>query len=280
MAMRWGNRNRCSRAGMRRRHEGGGVRRAVLATILVGGAILTTGLVSAIGADASADVGQAFDDAARLYEQGHYLEAAAAYGQMATNGVTSAAVWFNQGNAWYKAGKPGRAIASYRRALSLAPHDPDIAANLRLVRSKVAAAGGVVEGDDPATRWVALLTAREWAGVAVVGIWAWFAVLAVRQAVPKLRSRTAGVGWALGSVAVVATALAMAAGMREGRETVVVDAVQATVRFGPLREAQSAFGLAEGSELIVTDRKGDWIEVRDAAGRKGWVSRDEIVTAR
>ena len=250
---------------------------AILGRGLALALLLVSSLVRGTSGDVPTDAGRAFDDAARLYEQGQFAEAAAAYGRLATNGVTTAAVWFNQGNAWFKAGRMGRAIASYRHARALAPHDPDIAANLRLARSKVAAAGGVVAGENPAARALAFFTAREWAGVAVVGVWFWFGLLIARQVWPKLRVRTASSVWGLGGVAVVATALALASGLREGGEVVVVDVPQATARFGPLREAESAFTMPEGSEASVTDRKGDWIEVRDAVGRKGWLSLDQVL---
>jgi Flp pilus assembly protein TadD len=64
-------------------------------------------------------------------------EAAAAYEQILTNGAVSPALYFNLGNAHFKAGQLGRAIAAYRQAERLTPRDPDVRANLQFARNRV-----------------------------------------------------------------------------------------------------------------------------------------------
>jgi len=49
-------------------------------------------------------------------------------------GGYSAAELYNAANAYARAGNTGLAVLNYERAQLLAPRDPDIAANLRLVR--------------------------------------------------------------------------------------------------------------------------------------------------
>ncbi len=73
-----------------------------------------------------------FDAANKLYEEGKYADAANAYDKLLTNGTVSEAIYFNRGNAWFKAGQVGRAIASYRQARLLAPRDSALRANLQL----------------------------------------------------------------------------------------------------------------------------------------------------
>lgn len=53
-----------------------------------------------------------------------------------TEGV-SAAILYNLGNTYYKAGNNGKAILCYERALMLDPNDNDIITNLNLVRNKL-----------------------------------------------------------------------------------------------------------------------------------------------
>ena len=55
-----------------------------------------------------------FEEANRLYETGRFAEAAALYRVAATNGV-SATLLFNLGNAHFKAGQLGQAMAAYQR---------------------------------------------------------------------------------------------------------------------------------------------------------------------
>ena len=65
---------------------------------------------STVGANPSTE----FDAANRLYEQGKFKEAIAAYEALAKSGSVSPALFFNLGNSFYKAGEIGRAIGSYR----------------------------------------------------------------------------------------------------------------------------------------------------------------------
>src|SRR6266699_3853607 len=83
------------------------------------------------------DVSTAFDQANRLYEEGKFTEAAAAYEKMLRQGQASPALYFNLGNAFFKAGQVGRAVLNYRLAERLAPRDPDVRANLKFARNSV-----------------------------------------------------------------------------------------------------------------------------------------------
>ena len=52
--------------------------------------------------------GSAFDAANKLYEQGNYKQAAEAYKLLVQKGQVSAPLYFNWGNALFKAGQIGR----------------------------------------------------------------------------------------------------------------------------------------------------------------------------
>src|SRR5512137_1502266 len=67
----------------------------------------------------AADPSSAFDAANRLYAQNKYSEAAAGYEQLIAAGSVSPALYFNLGNANFKSGQIGRALAAYRQAEAL-----------------------------------------------------------------------------------------------------------------------------------------------------------------
>ena len=73
----------------------------------------------------------------QLYETGQYSQAVQAYQQLVDQGFTDSALFYNLGNAYFKDGDYGRAIANYRRAQLLAPRDADIVTNLELARSRI-----------------------------------------------------------------------------------------------------------------------------------------------
>src|SRR5206468_4104202 len=79
------------------------------------------------------DFSGAFDAANKLYEQGNYPAAAAAYEQLIQSGQRSETLYFNLGDAWFKAGQLGRAIAAWRQAEFLSPRDPALRFNLQFI---------------------------------------------------------------------------------------------------------------------------------------------------
>lgn len=224
----------------------------------------------ALGAGAEA----AFDEAARLYEQRRFAESAAVYERLAKEGTVTVSVLFNQGNAWLQAGKLGRAIACYRSARALAPRDEEVNAGLQLARARVAATGRTTERFE--VRWLGRLRAREWTILAVTGSGIAGLVLLVRELRPRARSTGKGAPVVLTGLALALAGLAFRAGILEKTKSVVVVVPEASTRFGPLEEAQAAFVVSDGTELMVLDRKGSWFEVRDPGGRQGWIAEGQV----
>ena len=79
---------------------------------------------------------------------------------MIHSGTVSPAIYFNLGNAYFKAGQLGRAIAALREAEKLAPRDPDVRANLQFIRGRVQ---GPAAAASSWQQWFATLTINEWA---------------------------------------------------------------------------------------------------------------------
>ncbi len=85
----------------------------------------------------AADVAADFSAANKLYAEGKFSDAANAYETILQTGGQSPALLFNYGNAEFKSGNLGKAIAAYRRAELLSPRDAEIRANLDFVRNQV-----------------------------------------------------------------------------------------------------------------------------------------------
>src|SRR5690348_13772181 len=93
--------------------------------------------ILAITTGFAADISAGFDSANKLYEQGKFADAASAYEKLVQTGSVSPVLYFNLGNAYFKSGQLGHALAAYHRAEQLAPRYPDVRANLRFVRGQV-----------------------------------------------------------------------------------------------------------------------------------------------
>ena len=218
----------------------------------------------------------AFDAANKLYEENKFLEAAAGYESLLTNGTRSASIYYNLGTAYYKAGQMGRAIAAYRQAERLTPRDSSLRANLQFVRKRV-------NGEDksplpPLRSWLTLLTLNEGAALAAAAFWIWCLLLAAREFRPAWRPALRTVTLAAGAATVLLAAiLGAAAYVTLGETPAVVTAREAIVRFGPIDESQTAFTLPDGAEITVLDRKNDWLQVRENAKRTGWLKSNQVV---
>ena len=241
------------------------------------GLALALGLVASGRAAEGLEAG--FNQANQLYEKGNYAAAAAAYQKLAAGGRVSAALLFNEGNAWFKAGKMGQAIAAYREAGELAPRDPDIRANLRFAREQVKSSKPPIS--TKWLRWSRFLTLNEWSATFALATAAWFVLLILRTARPAWKAALGGYTAAAGLLSLgFAGTLAVAARLDLVERTVVVILPEAVVRHGPVEESQSYFTAPDGAELLLVDERGDWVEVADGAGRVGWVPGREVVVVR
>jgi tetratricopeptide (TPR) repeat protein len=216
----------------------------------------------------------AFDAANKLYEQGKFVEAAAGYEKLLLTGQASEAIYFNWGNALFKAGQIGRAIAAYQQAERIAPRDPDVRANLQFARNQVQ--GPTLLPERP-WRWLGKLTLNEWTWLASGAIWLWLLLLTLLQWRPALRPALRG--YTVGLSATVAILYACFAGAfystRFAPRAIIVS-LEAVVRQAPLDESQNAFTLHDGAELQILDHKDQWLQVKADPRRIGWVRRENV----
>lgn len=246
-----------------------------LALCRVGGTSLglALGCLLVLALPCRAEPAAEFDAANKLYEQGKFPDATAAYEKLLTHGST-AALHFNLGNARFKSGQPGKAIFHYHQALRLTPRDPDIQGNLHFARRSL----GTTVDESLGRQLLRKLTGDEWAWVAGGALGLWFLLLAAGEGLPGKRASFAWLTKTCGGAALVSIGLLAAAHMerRLAAEAVVVVA-EAPVRPGPLAESKVAFSLRDGTEVEVLDAKGDWVQVRASQQRVGWLKRDAIL---
>jgi tetratricopeptide (TPR) repeat protein len=221
----------------------------------------------------AADFTANFSAANKLYDEGKFSDAANGYEQILQSGSVSPSLLFNYGNAEFKSGRVGRAIAAFRKAAQLAPRDSDVRANLEFVRNQVQ---GPTLRESRWRNWLGALTLNEWTTLAAFALWITFALLAAGQIRPALQPALRG----LARVALVVTILLCAtvgadAVIHFSKPIAVVVAPDAMMRSGPFDEAQNAFTVHDGAELAVTDQRSDWLQVTDGSGRIGWLERKQ-----
>ena len=222
----------------------------------------------------AADVASDFAAANKLYAEGKFSDAAAAYEKIISTGAQSPALLFNTGSAEFKSGHLGKAIAAYRQAELLAPRDAELRANLSFVRNQVQ---GATVRESRWQNWVGVLTLNEGAVLTAILFWLTAALFVARQIQPALVPKLKLATRILVTLTVFSgTVLGLQAASHFSTATAVVIADNVTVRSGPFDDAQSAFTVRDGAELSVLDRRDGWVQVASGAGKTGWLPAKQV----
>lgn len=231
-------------------------------------------LLLGAGTLAAADVASDFSSANQLYAAGKFSEAAKGYEAILNSGAISPNLLFNAGNAEFKSGNLGRAIAAYRRAALLAPRDTNLRANLDFARNQVQ---GATWHQDHWVAWLGALSLNEWAALAALAFWFTFLLFAAMQIWPAMKNLLRGPARCAAVAAVFFCAcLGAAATIHFTKSVAVVVLPDAVTRSGPFSDAQNAFAVHDGAELAVLDQRNGWVEVTDGSGRIGWMQDGQV----
>lgn len=218
--------------------------------------------------------------AAAQYDAGLFYEAIDLYDSLLEAGHENASVYFNIGNAYFRAGDVGRAIWAYRAGENLEPRDPDIEANLTVARLAARDRIEVVQPGFIKQLWGSmgrLLSLDEGARLVTI---VWFVLwIAVAGWLFSLRARRwlapvirwVGLAWGVAFMVLAARYLET----RNAQAAVVV--AQETVALsGPGSEFDEVFSGHSGLECLVRGRKNDFMLVELANGRVGWMPADDL----
>lgn len=225
---------------------------------------------------------RAFHEAQKTFDAAttpdDFRKAAAQYQSILDRGVVSGAALYNQGNALMRAGERGRAIAAYRQAQRYRPRDPYLEANLRYA----------LGAESPAERrrpviehllfWQNWLSYPEKFALAA-------AVVAVTLLLGlggifferRLLARLALAGVAVSVLAILSAAYDWYRYDATVHGVTIQDEVVARKGNGASYEPALSAPLAQGTELELVSRRGDWLLVRMAGGQEGWLPEQAVV---
>ncbi len=236
-------------------------------------------LIPVVASAAAGNLSTRFDAANRLYEIGSYTESAQAYAEIIQSGHTSAAIYFNLGNAYLKADQIGAAIAAYHHARLLNPRDPDIRKNLEHALARLPESEATLLQTYAPVRFG--LTLGQWTLLGSVAFWIFFALLAIREWKPDLASRLRGPIYTSGILMLVLlVTVGWIAFARFGHRLGIVTQSDTVVRYGPLSESESRYTLSDGFVVRIIDQKGDWLKVSHAKHPPGWVKQSRLTKLR
>jgi tetratricopeptide (TPR) repeat protein len=208
-----------------------------------------------------------------------YRQSAALLESLLADGYRNGAVYYNLGNAYYRAGEFGRAIAAYRKAKPYRPRDPYLEANLRQALS--VAPGRLPEPSPPWWKhvlfWSGWLSFPEKAYAAFTGF-----LLAALSSCAALLLRWPRAYWISAALVGIAAVLSLDAGLAysdvaSSRHGVVTR--ETIARKGIGKDYEPAFDqpLKDGAEFTVLSENGDWIFGHFEGIGDGWLRREHTV---
>lgn len=230
----------------------------------------------------AASIEELFKESNHLYRQAAeregekrteaYREAARRYAEAAAE-ADNTYVLYDLGNALFRAGEFGRAIAAYRRAEILMPRHAGVRRNLAIARDN-APGGSRAPKPHPAAAafWHYGLSLAEVEALAAFFFVACMAALGVKLFVDRgmaQRIRPLPVVFGVLAFAFAASSFAKLASTEPDGAVIVVR--EASVRSEPAGRAVEVHVFREGAEVRVLRRAGEWTRIESEGDTRGWV---------
>lgn len=218
---------------------------------------------------------RAQEELSKARTQAQYEDVARRYEEMLDEGAQCGAVYSVLGNAYVKAGKPGRAIAAYRQAQRYWPTHSFLQYNLQ------STLGDNAPADESKPLIENLLFWQNWISypgkfrlAAVVALLTFAlgvgAIFAKSQLQPYIR-RAAWVGLVFSGLFILSATYDWY--RFDYQQHGVVITPEVVVRKGYSTESKPAFTkpLLEGTEFRVRQNRGDWLLIELPDNQKGWI---------
>ena len=226
---------------------------------------------------------QLWEKANAFYTTEEYQQAVSLYEQILNTGEESAKLYFNLGNAYYKAGDVNNAILTYERAKLLAPNDEDIDFNLQIANQFVVTS--IEELPKPFfLRWkqsiVNMHPADTWSIISVSAFVLFLILLGFYLFGRSISVRR--LSFWVGILAVVFSGFTFSFASEQKsdikkRNHAIVFCPRVTVKSSPTQTGTDLFLIYEGLKVEITDSLNTWTEIKLADGNEGWLPDSCIV---
>ena len=216
------------------------------------------------------------------YTKEEYKQAIDDYNKILMTNLESSEVYFNLGNAYYKTKQYTLSILNFERAKLLAPDDEDIAFNLQVANQHVVDSIQELPGIFIVRWWNSLVnsqTTDAWAVISISGFILFLVLMGfyffARTGEVKRVSFWAGCFLILLTIFSWSFAAQQKSRLVNHMEAIVMQPT-VTVKSSPSEKGTNLFVIHEGLKVKITDKLGDWVEIKLADGNKGWLQTESV----
>lgn len=228
------------------------------------------------------DVNSSMQQASEYYRNAEFDKAIGVYEQLRNEGYEGTSLYFNLANSYYRVGKLGYAILNYERALKLSPNDEDVKHNLAFANLST------VDRIQPLPTfflfewWETLLTSLSVNGWTYAAYF--FFIILLFLIVLYFFARTisqqkiilfSGLGTLIIFLMIVSLLV-----VKINREQTFISGViveqSTTVKTSPDPKSTDAFVIHEGLKVNLEDRLDEWVKIKLADGKVGWVEKGTV----
>jgi len=222
-----------------------------------------------------------FYKANSLYEQREYEKASQEYANILNSNIESGALYFNIGNTFFKMGKMGYAILSYKKAQRLMPGDSDIKSNLAYAES-LTEDSALQALRQNKVAWLFKFPFREYSlnTVSIILLILYImliAMLLIGIIYPVFKRRMAILFYpVLIGFILTLGAFSIRYYDEEMLSHGVIVAKEAECKYEPIEKSNNYFTLKEGQEVLVLKARSGWSRIRRLDGKLAWVKSDAV----
>ncbi len=222
------------------------------------------------------------DSANAAYSKNEFERSSQYYEQIIALGYSSAEVYYNLGNAYYKTDKLGRSILNYERAKKITPFDEDVTFNLKLANQRT------LDKIEPAPKlflnewWESLKSMhseRTWGIRSILCFALFFFFIGVF--IISERTFTKQLGFWMALIFFITTCITFNISRSRYKDiteknSAVILSSSAEIKNAPTENGTKLFILHEGTVVSTPDSNGAWVKVEISSDKVGWVKRSSL----
>ena len=223
-----------------------------------------------------------FEKANSAYNGGAYETAISNYEQILENGETSAALYYNLANSYYKLNNLAPSIYYYEKALQLNPNDSDIKNNLEIAQNLVIDEVSGTQSSGLFGLWQnsgSIFSFNGWGWAAIIFSFLFAVLFVIYYFSNKTLAKRILFSVAMFCIVLAVFSLIFAFQQKSrvsNNDYAIIFSQEAPVRDEPTLRSAESFYLHEGTKIKVIERYQDWIKFELPNGLQGWMDKDEV----